>query len=123
MVKIVFCLRRNPAMSTEEFQDYWRNRHASLVAERAASLGILRYVQSHRLQTAAFDYMADERGCHVPPYDGVAELWFGSEKVLTRTKAPPEAALEATRDLIADEARFIDLQNSPIFVAVEHEIL
>lgn len=122
MVKIVFCLRRQPSLSIEAFQEYWRNHHAPMVAERAKQLGVLRYVQSHSLIKPAFDYMAQERGCVVPPFDGVAELWFGSERVLSRSKTPPEAALAAARELLADEQQFIDLENSPIFVAQEHEI-
>ena len=34
MIKLVFCLRRKPGMTREEFQRYWREQHASLVADR-----------------------------------------------------------------------------------------
>lgn len=44
MVKLVFCLRRLPRLSRAEFQAYWREKHGSLVQERAALLGIRRYV-------------------------------------------------------------------------------
>jgi hypothetical protein len=109
-------------LSIEAFQSYWRTRHAPLVAERAKSLGILRYVQAHSLHDADFNYLADDRGCRVPPYDGVAELWFGSPNVLARTQQTPEAALAASRTLMEDEAQFIDLANSAIFVVEEHQI-
>ena len=31
MIKLVFCLRRQPHLSREEFQRYWRECHAPLV--------------------------------------------------------------------------------------------
>ena len=55
MYKLTFCLRRKHGMSVEEFQRYWRNTHAPLVAARAETLGIRRYVQAH---TADRDVLA-----------------------------------------------------------------
>jgi hypothetical protein len=49
----------------------------------------------------------------------------------SRTRSPirlyarsgaPDAAIQAARDLLADEAHFIDLPGSPIFVVQEREI-
>src|SRR5881409_1469797 len=51
MVKLVFCLHRLPALSREEFQRYWRERHGPLVRESAKALGIRRHVQVHTLAT------------------------------------------------------------------------
>lgn len=124
MIKIMFCLRRNPALSVEEFQDYWRNRHAPIVTRHAARLGMLRYVQSHSLHNPAFAYMSQDRGSKVEPFDGVAECWYASERWLSRTSAEvPEAILIASRELLEDERQFIDMENSPIFVVQEHEIV
>ena len=44
MIKLVFCLRRLPQLSREEFQRYWFERHAPLVRSHAAALKIRRYV-------------------------------------------------------------------------------
>ena len=41
MIKLTFCLRRLPHLSREEFQRYWREQHAPLVAKHAKTLGIL----------------------------------------------------------------------------------
>ena len=32
MIKLTFCLRRLPHLTREEFQTYWREQHAPLVA-------------------------------------------------------------------------------------------
>ncbi len=122
MVKIMFCLRRRAGLTTEAFQDYWRTQHAPLVAARAQTLGIRRYVQSHTLFDPRLSGLADLRGFTDAPFDGVAELWFDSAAVLYPNVDAPAAALQAGRDLLEDEAKFIDLPNSPIFVVEEHEI-
>lgn len=124
MIKIMFCLRRNPALSVEEFQDYWRNRHAPIVMKHAARLGMLRYVQSHSLHNPAFAHLSEHRGHAVEPFDGVAECWYASERSLTRTSDNiPAAILAASRELLEDERAFIDMDNSPIFVVQEREII
>ena len=123
MVKIMFCLRRNPALSVEAFQDYWRNRHAPIVAKHARRLGMLRYVQSHSLHNPAFAYLSEDRGSNVQLFDGVAEVWYKSERSLARTSGNvPEGILAASRELLEDEQEFIDMANSRIFVVQEHDI-
>ena len=123
MIKIIFCLRRRSGLTPEAFQHYWLTRHAPIVAERAHRLGIRRYVQSHTLFDSRLGELAAVRGFIDEPFDGVAELWFDSVSVLYPSQTAPEASLQAARDLLADEAEFIDLVNSPIFVAQEHEII
>ena len=46
MIKIVFCLRRKPGLSPDEFDRTWREDHAPLVKQHAETLGIRRYVQT-----------------------------------------------------------------------------
>jgi EthD domain len=47
MVKILFCLRRLPTLSVQEFQNYWYEVHAPLVKKHQQVLRIARYVQFH----------------------------------------------------------------------------
>ena len=39
VIKLVFPLHRRPDFTREEFQTYWREKHAPLVIEPAATLG------------------------------------------------------------------------------------
>ena len=119
MVKLIFCLHRRAELSREQFQSYWRDRHAPLVASHAQALGIRRYVQCHTLAESAFAAMTASRGSQ-PGYDGVAELWFDSLEQCLAARGP--TAREAGRALLEDEARFIDLTRSPLFFAQEHPI-
>ena len=123
MIKIIFCLRRKAGLTAEDFQQYWRERHAPLVIERARRLGIRRYVQSHTIFDSRLDRLARERGFAGEPFDGVAELWFDSPAVLYPKPDAPTKSVQAARDLLADEACFIDPERSPIFVAEEHSIM
>lgn len=122
MIKILFCLRRLPGMSREEFQAYWHERHAPLVREHAAVLGIRRYVQSHSFAHPGLQPPLDARGGEVAPYDGIAQLWYDSIDAVLRLGDSREAR-RAGRALFEDEKRFIDLPNSPLFYAEDREII
>jgi uncharacterized protein (TIGR02118 family) len=118
VIKLVFCLRRQRHLSREEFQHYWRTVHAPLVAERARRMGVVRYVQSHTFDDAAGPSSARRSP---PPFDGIAELWW------TEGPTPPlgfdDRALQASRELLEDEHKFIDLASSPIFFTRETEVV
>ena len=51
VIRLVFALRRQPHLTLAEFQDYWLNQHAPLVASFATDLNILRYVQTHTIES------------------------------------------------------------------------
>ena len=51
MIRLVFALRRQSHLTLAEFQDYWLNQHAPLVASFATDLNILRYVQTHTIDS------------------------------------------------------------------------
>lgn len=122
MVKLIFCLRRHPDLTWEEFSRYWGEVHAPLVAERAETLGIRRYVQMRTLQIDEVHAGLQRRnGCVTEPYDGVAELWFDD---LQSFIAPSDdAARQAALELLADESNFLDLSNSPMWLGEEQVIV
>jgi uncharacterized protein (TIGR02118 family) len=119
MIRLVFVLRRKPGMSRAEFQKYWRETHGPLVASHSTALNILRYVQLHTVEDTINDQLAAARGGMETPYDGVAELWWNNREEIT-ANAGSEAAKTAGRELVQDEARFIDLPNSPLWFAYEY---
>ena len=121
MIKLTFVLRRLPALSREEFQRYWLERHGPLVRELAPRLGIRRYVQLHTSDADVNDQLRASRG-GPEPFDGVAELWFDDADALEASASTPEGR-EAALALLEDERRFIDLGRSPLFVGTEHEII
>lgn len=121
MIKLVYALRRRPELTVEEFQAYWRGTHAPLVAERADILKIRRYVQCHTEDLAGLhDAFRRRNGGSPEPFDGVAELWFDS---LEDLGGRDSAGQKAQAELLADEANFIDLTNSPMWLATENEVI
>ena len=106
MIKSVVFFKRKPGMSVEDFQAYWRERHAAVVATLP---GVRRYVQSH---TRPAIYRRRE-----PVYDGIAELWNDDLDALRAMTRHPH--YQAVR---ADEANFIDAATMGGLVAREHVI-
>ncbi|OAI43572.1 ethyl tert-butyl ether degradation protein EthD [bacterium SCGC AG-212-C10] len=119
MIKLTFCLKRNPDMTREEFQKYWRENHAPLVASVAETLRIRRYVQTHSLPSDVNVGLQRSRG-GPEEYDGVAELWWDSLADINRDEP---AARAAGRMLLEDERKFIDLANSPLWLSEEYEVV
>lgn len=120
MLHLIFCLRRLPHLSRDEFQRYWRERHAPLVRTHAAALGIHRYVQAHTVDHPVAEAAAAARGAP-EPFDGVAELWFDADELLRLMQT--DTGAEAAQALLEDERRFLDLARSPIFIAEDYVVV
>jgi uncharacterized protein (TIGR02118 family) len=117
MIKLAFCLHRLPQLSREEFQRYWHERHAPLVAKNRQALRIRRYVQLHAATTPFNDAIREGRGAPAG-YDGVAELWWESLNDIQAATTTPEGQA-AGLELLEDERKFIDLSRSPLFFGQE----
>ena len=107
MIKLVYCIRKKPDLSDEEFFRYWKDVHGPLGAKIPR---LRKLVQSHRITISA--------DTHQPSYDGIAELWFDDVASLLAARQSPE--WKASSD---DEVKFIDFTRVAYFVAEEHVIL
>ena len=97
MVKVIVFIKRNPALSREEFHRHWREVHARLVAETpSVARHILHYEQNPR---SADDYARGETD-----YDGVAIACYRSREDMEALFAEPDY-LEKIRP---DEERLSD---------------
>ena len=119
MVKLIMCLRRNPTLSREEFQDYWKNSHAPLFMKNAHIMRTKKYIQSHTISSPLNEGMKASRGM-MDEYDGVAEVWFDSESELMEAMGS-EAMAQLGEVLVEDEQKFIDHHNSCAFIVNEIE--
>jgi uncharacterized protein (TIGR02118 family) len=122
MIKLVFTLRRREGMTREDFQRYWREKHAPLVQRHAAILHIRCYVQVPLVETYLNEAVAGQRGSQPQFYDGVAELWWDSLEDLAAVYSS-EAAQAAAQELLEDEQRFIDLPRSPLWFGEENVVV
>ena len=102
MIKLMMCLRRNPNLSREEFQDYWKNSHAPLFMNNAQVMKAKKYVQSHTLNS--------------PLNDGMK----ASESELMEVMGSDDMA-RLGEVLMEDEQKFIDHGASSAFIVTEVE--
>jgi len=121
MIKVIYCLCRRGDLSPEEFRRYWRDVHGPLVQRHKEALGIRRYVQSHTDHGPMTERLGGFRGTGVP-FDGVAEIWYESLGALEAVGRSPEGRT-ASRELLEDEQRFLDLTGSCIWIGEEVEII
>ena len=109
-------------MTREEFQSYWRDQHAPLVARHAEALRIRRYVQTHARSSDLATAQSAARGGEPDLYDGQAELWWDSLDDIAETLSTPSGQ-QAAIELLEDERRFIDLERSPLWIGEEFEVV
>jgi uncharacterized protein (TIGR02118 family) len=120
VVKLVYILRKREDVSDAEFHRYWLQDHGPKVRSVAGALRAKRYVQSHTVDTPLNQMFVDGRGMS-PFYEGITEVWWDSAADLQAAAETPEGA-EALTMLAEDEAGFIDLARSTLFLTEEHEI-
>lgn len=117
MLKLIYCLRRLPHLTQEEFQGHWLEHHAQF-GRRSGKL--LRYVQYHTLAHDPIrEAMAQAGGGVVEPFDGVAIAWWNSPEDMIedmKNGADVAAALE-------DEKWFIDQARSVACLTEERVIV
>jgi uncharacterized protein (TIGR02118 family) len=121
VIKLTCAIRRREGLSAEEFHRYWLEEHGPFAGRLLESLGVLRYVQSHTLDTDLNVALADSRGA-AEAYDGVVEVWFDSLDALVAAFSSEEGQ-RASEALAQDEAKFIDLPRSSFFLTEEHVII
>jgi uncharacterized protein (TIGR02118 family) len=112
MIKLIVAVKRNAAMSPQEFHRYWRTEHSGKVRSIAATAKyVRRYVQAHTIEA---EYAAGE-----PSYDGTAELWFDSVADKDAFYSDPGyLAIVAP-----DERVFADMNLTRFFVTTEEDVL
>lgn len=111
MIKLIVAIKRNSAMTPDEFHNYWRTQHSVKVSALAASKLIRRYVQAH---TLASEYADGE-----PAFDGTAELWFDSVADKDRFFSDPEY-LET---VAPDERVFANMTRTLFFMTEEETVI
>ena len=118
VIKLVMCVCRRPELSREQFQDYWRNHHGPLFQKFAETYRARRYVQSHTINSPLNENVRKSRGMS-HEYDGIAEIWWESERDFIEAISSPEGQKLRTV-FLDDEAKFLDFGRSAAFFTEEH---
>lgn len=117
MIKCMFLLRRKAGLTFEEFSDYWSRVHSRMAIDSAPAMGMKRYVQNHRADHPIGAAFQESRGCQAGDFDGIAEAWWDNFE--TMAAAAGQVPAEVGAAVLADEARFIDMERSIIWFAEE----
>jgi hypothetical protein len=112
VIKLTVLVKRNPALSAEEFHAEWRAHGQMIADEPVFRRYVRRYEQHHRLAPdyGAPLYQGEE-------YDGVAMQWFDSFKDFMAMLQTPEYAAK----MQPDETRILDLPKMVILMTEEAE--
>jgi uncharacterized protein (TIGR02118 family) len=106
MIKVIAMVKRNSALTHEQFARQWREQHAPLVRGRLP--GLRKYVLN-------ITFMEEGRG--TPEWDGIVELHFDDLESRQRAFSSAEW-LAAERE--ASSAGLLDLVNIVSVVADEY---
>lgn len=108
MVKLAEFPIRPTTLTPEEFHRYWSEVHGPLAAKIPQ---MRRYIQSHAR-------LSSYRDGRIPPFDGVAEVWFDG------TDAMRESAKAIEYKLVReDEPNFIDQSKLQFIITRERIII
>ncbi len=110
MVKMIALVKRNPALSEDEFHRMWRQEHGPLIrGSGLATKYIVRYEQNHCLS-------AERLGAD-PPYDGAAVMWFRELDDFWAMVADPEYQ----ERVAPDEQKLLDFPATVMLLTDEEE--
>ncbi len=109
MIKLTVLVKRNPALSIDEFHEEWRAHGRMIADEPAFRRYIRRYEQHHRVPA---DYRNGDA------HDGMAVQWFDSYADFLALLQTPEYA----EKMQPDETRILDLPGMVILFTEEAEV-
>jgi hypothetical protein len=114
MIRLTAMLRRNPALTAEEFQAHWRDVHADKIRSvPGVRSRLVRYEQHPRLAAGANGWAGTEG------FDGVAMQWYRSlDDFIAMTNDPGYQETVAP-----DERRLLDLAGGVYLLTGEPRIV
>jgi EthD domain len=114
MIRLTAMLRRNPALSAEEFQAQWRDVHAAkILSVPGVRDRLVRYEQHPRLDTGPGGWAGTEG------FDGVTMQWYPSLDDFTAMTLDP--GYQET--VASDERQLLDLAGGVYLLTDEPRII
>jgi len=109
VIKLTVLVKRNPALSVDEFHDEWRAHGRMIAAEPVFARYIKRYEQHHRVPA---DYRNGDT------HDGMAVQWYESYGDFVALLQTPEYVAK----MQPDETRILDLSGMVVLFTEEAEV-
>ena len=108
-LRMTATLRRNPAISREQFRHHWRELHGPWAMRHPEVFGFRHYVQLHAPLDADDNPMARARQAP-PAFDGVSVIYRDAPT------APADVVAALRHEFHVDEQNFLDIDASPVFM-------
>ena len=114
MIRLTAMLRRNPALTADEFQAHWRDVHAAkILSVPGIRSRLVRYEQHPRLAAGANGWAGTEG------FDGVAMQWYRSlDDFIAMTNDPGYQETVAP-----DERQLLDLAGGVYLLTDEPRVI
>ena len=113
MIKVSVFLTRRPGITHEQFIQYWKDKHASLIMSLDGFRSHIRhYTQQHSLNNVP-------GALPILHYDGVAEVWFDDLSSAMATFTHQDYASIVAKD----EENFLDRTKTVMFLSSESRIV
>lgn len=111
--KILLFMKKRADISTQEFRDYYENRHAPLCAKYSTAVTryLRRYVEPRQ---------HPETGAFADAYDVITELWFDDKSLFEGTLGYITTSIMPD-EVIEDEKNLFDRSSFRIATVIEHE--
>lgn len=114
MIRLTALLRRNPALTADEFHAHWRDVHAAkILSVPGIDRWLVRYEQHPRLAAGPGHWSGSEG------FDGVTVQWYRSLADFEAMIADPEYR----RIVGPDEEHLLDLANSVYLLTDEPRVV
>ena len=119
MIKLLQCVRKDPALSDSEFRKRWQE-YGDKLGKLADELHAVRVVLSTTLAIDLNRRLSEERGT-LPAFDGVAEIsWQRGSELMEATEQ--DAMQERIAKLQRFQESFMQLETSSIFLVAEEMV-
>ncbi len=119
MIKLLQCIRKDPALSDNEFRKRWQEYGVKL-GEVAEELHAVRVVLGTTLAIDLNRRISEERGT-LPAYDGVAEIsWERGSELMEA--AEQDSMKERIAKLRSFQESFLELSTSTFFLVSEEVV-
>lgn len=122
MIKITYNVFPRNDLSADEIRRRWMDDHGELVRRHAATLRIVRYVQTLHTPDPVERMTAGKRGVEGDGPFGMAELYWASIEDM-RASFEGREARRSWRVLLEDEKRFARWGEASPWVGVEREVI
>lgn len=81
IVKLVFCVRRKPEFTREEFQRYWLDEHGHISSIASRSTTGPSSVRTEPYRRDSRQRVGKRSRGTGEPYDGITEVWIDDESL------------------------------------------